>query len=130
MILSKREQKGFTLIELMIVVAIIGILAAIAIPQFSNYRKRAANAAAMSDAKNLATAQEVYYTDNNTYASDTADLEGAGFVGFSKGVRLVEEITVDDDEDTWSATLKHDGGTKEYTVSGPGGSITPDSPAP
>jgi type IV pilus assembly protein PilA len=62
-----RNKKGFTLIELLIVVAIIGILAAIAIPQFAAYRIRGYNAAAQSDLKNMKTALESYYGDNNQY---------------------------------------------------------------
>jgi type IV pilus assembly protein PilA len=59
-------KKGFTLIELLIVVVIIGILAAIAIPKFANTKDKAYLAAVKTDLRNLATAQEGYFADNQT----------------------------------------------------------------
>ena len=65
--MKKIGRKGFTLVELMIVVAIIGILAAIAIPQFTKYRQRSFNSAALSDARNLRVDCECYYAGYGHY---------------------------------------------------------------
>ncbi len=67
-------KKGFTLIELLIVVVIIGILAAIAIPKFASTKEKAYIASMKSDLKNLATSEEAYYSDKNTYSTDTTAL--------------------------------------------------------
>lgn len=66
-----RNSKGFTLIELMIVVVIIGILAAIALPKFSGMSKSAKEAEADPILKEVYTLQQAYYTRFNTYANST-----------------------------------------------------------
>src|SRR6266704_1600052 len=62
----------FTLIELLIVVVIIGILAAIAIPKFANTKAKAYIASMKSDLRNLVTAEEAYFADSVKYTATTA----------------------------------------------------------
>ena len=68
-------EKGFTLIELMVVVLIIAILIAIAIPTFLGARTRSQDRAAESELRNASTAEKVIYTDNQTFDATTAKLK-------------------------------------------------------
>ena len=91
-----RTRKGFTLIELLIVVVIIGILAAIAIPKFADTKKKAYVTAMKSDLKNMVSAAEAWFSDNNTYVGYTAPTGSSGvtltFTGAAGG---------------WAATAAH-----------------------
>ena len=72
-----RKNKGFTLIELMIVVAIIGIMAAIAIPNFISYLCKSKQSAANTNLGAIATSEEAYAAETNTYSSSFSTI---GFV--------------------------------------------------
>ncbi|MEZ8104952.1 type IV pilin protein [Vibrio cortegadensis] len=61
---NKKIQKGFTLIELMIVVAIIGVLSAIAVPAYQNYVTRSEAASALATIKSVVTPAEMFYQEN------------------------------------------------------------------
>jgi len=123
-----RDNKGFTLIELLIVVVIIGILAAIAIPKFSATREKAYFAAMKSDLKNLASQQEIYYSDNYAYSSSAADL---AFTNSDGVIVTPQNVT----SSGWAASAYHLAlGTGEGcaifygTAAAPGAPISPSQP--
>ena len=120
---TKNNEKGFTLIELMIVIAIIGILAAIAIPQFSAYRMRSFNAAAVADIRNVATAQEAYFVDNSIYCATPGSIQGPTYGLYLSGnVNLLIDAATSSGYTMRSYNTR---GNTTYTLSGPGGSVTP-----
>jgi prepilin-type N-terminal cleavage/methylation domain-containing protein len=98
------NRKGFSLIELLIVVVIIGILAAIAIPKFANTKEKAYIAQMKSDLKNLASAQESYFADKNTYA-DATQIAGDPYKWVVSGGAANVTVTMAASAGGWSASL-------------------------
>jgi prepilin-type N-terminal cleavage/methylation domain-containing protein len=94
------NKKGFTLIELLIVVVIIGILAAIAIPKFANTKEKAYIAAMKSDLRNMATAQESYFADNQTYTTSLTAMN------FTSSAAVTANVS-DAKGTGWAADTKH-----------------------
>ena len=118
--LRGNNSKGFTLIELMIVVAIIGILAAIAIPNFLTYQCKARQSEAKTNLGGIRVSQEAYYAEYDTYTADWTKLgyrvkgsqkyqyelgasDSTGFVATATGTAA----TVDGD--IWTMTGTKDG---------------------
>ena len=113
--LKRHSDKGFTLIELMIVIAIIGILAAIAIPNFISYRRRGYNASANADVKNAYTAAQAYFTDYPSNSGTVGVLEGYGFKSTSNVTSAVGG-----GQASLTITAYHGSGDKTYTIDNAG----------
>src|SRR5947209_16330616 len=91
---AQEENEGFTLIELLVVIIIIGILAAIAIPVFLNQRQKGYDAQAKSDARNLATLEETYMTDNSTYNAEATAAAAGTDLGYKKSSNVSSVVIV------------------------------------
>lgn len=112
----KREQGGFSLIELLIVVAIIGIISTIAVPQLLDAIDRGRQRRTMADMRNLATANGTYRVDTGVYAAALSDL-------------TPDYMQVVVDKDAWGTSFEYAVDSGDYTMESYG-SDKADGPVP
>jgi prepilin-type N-terminal cleavage/methylation domain-containing protein len=114
-----RRDEGFSLIELLIVVAIIGIIAAIAVPQLMNAMDRGRQRRSMADMRNIATANGTIRVDTGAYAANLAAL-------------VPNYMQVTPTNDGWGTGFVYTTGADTYTITslGSDGAVGPAAPAP
>jgi len=105
-----KKRKGFTLIELLVVIAIIGLLATLAVVALNNARQKSRDAKRVSDIKQIQTALELYYNDENGYPTSL----GTALVGPTSGVTYMGQVPTNPTPGGTAYTYSSDGTT--YTL--------------
>jgi type IV pilus assembly protein PilA len=116
----RRSSDGFTLLEILVVIAILGILSAIAIQQYSAYRSRSVDTQMKSDLKNAALAMESYFSEFRVYPNSLAKITSVGFRQ-TAGVSLM--ITVVSPSAYTLTASKPNGSQVSFTYSSTTGQI-------
>lgn len=118
--MSQREESGFSLIELLIVILVIGIIAAIAIPQFLSAWDRAKQRRTMADMRSMVAANATFFVDNQDYAPNLPQLQADGYI----------QVAVT--QDAWGNALDYNPGARTYDLTsyGKDGAAGPAPPDP
>ena len=116
--LKLRSAEGFSLIELLIVVAIIGIIAAIAVPQLMNAMDRGRQRRSMADMRNIATATGTMRVDTGAYAAALANLSASGYMQVTPA------------NDGWGTAYVYTTGADTYTITSLGSNAAAGPAAP
>ena len=120
--MALRARRGFSLIELFTVLAVIAILVALAVPRLHDFKHRYYQATLLSDLRNVAATEEAYFSAASVYTSDLAALK---FVP----TQLVTITFVEADSTGWSATATHANDTITCAVFYGGAAVLPPASA-
>lgn len=110
----KRDQRGFTLMELMIVIVIIGVLAAIGVPAYKNYVTEAKKSACNANRNTIATALGMYYAEHGKYTDKFDDL-----AEYVTNIASINKCPAGDDSSTYTITVPAAGTGGNVTVTCP-----------
>ncbi|MEC9488791.1 MAG: prepilin-type N-terminal cleavage/methylation domain-containing protein [Halanaerobium sp.] len=130
-----KDRNGFTLIELMIVIVVIGILASIAVPKISDVREKANIAVIKSELHNIQTAMEMFYVDHNQYPEDatlTGDATGdIGETSYDLAVNLDYSYTYETTSEGYLVYIQYPAsdGQYFYVEDGQGVESSPTNPS-
>lgn len=125
--MKKLNKKGFTLIELLVVIAIIGLLSTLAVVSLNSARTKARDARRQSDMKQISTAMELYYSENETYPTNNAagctaaaadQIAGADAVGALETMCGGPGYSITDGTATFLAVIPADPGSNNYQYEG------------
>ena len=117
----KKYLNGFTLVEILIVVVIVGILAAIAIPTYYSYVKKGYATEAKTQLKSIVQAADMYYSERGEYPADIEEMENEGYLELKTSVKKKWEFEIAMDENdggtcTATSTEEMPGGAGEILI--------------